>query len=75
MAKIEDIFPNGIREYTKFNINRAVYFPKGYEYCKFCEYCKTDRLYEGRFFCNLTGETLYTDMGIGRLCPLQEEKI
>lgn len=63
-----------VNEYTKANLTKTVYFPKGKEICRYCPFCVADGNNHRREACMLTGSILvFADLSIEGNCPLHFE--
>ena len=47
---------NGCNKYTTKTLIRQVFFPEGYEVCRYCPFCVADPSNKTREICQITGE-------------------
>ncbi len=65
---------NGCNKYTTKTLIRQVFFPQGYEACRYCPFCVADPSNKTREICQITGEILaFADLVIDGRCPLIDE--
>ena len=66
-------FDNGILWYTTAIAHIAVHFPEDDIKCRWCPHLRSDEA-NGRHFCRLTSDIVYSTEIIAETCPLEFEE-
>lgn len=66
-------FKNGVSYYTNYTLTDKVGFPEDDVCCGWCKYLGNIRTLN-RFFCRVTGDTVYNVDVMNKGCPLKKEE-